>query len=39
MLALLSIGSALLSQVVGGGSHNTMADTIAQHTGMDSGSC
>jgi hypothetical protein len=32
-----SMGSALLSQVVGGGSHNQMADAIAQHTGMDSG--
>ncbi len=32
-----SAGSALLSQVVGGGTHNEMADTIAQQTGMDSG--
>ena len=32
-----SAGSALLSQVVGGGTHNEMADSIAQHTGMDSG--
>jgi hypothetical protein len=31
------IGSALLSQILGGGSHNSMADTIAQQTGMDSG--
>jgi hypothetical protein len=32
-----SMGSALLSQVVGGGSHNAMADTIGQQTGLDSG--
>jgi hypothetical protein len=31
------MGTALLSQIVGGGSHNAMADTIAQQTGMDSG--
>jgi hypothetical protein len=32
-----SMGTALLSQVIGGGTHNAMADTIAEHTGMDSG--
>jgi hypothetical protein len=31
------IGSALLDQVVGGGSHNAMADNISQNTGMESG--
>ena len=31
------IGSALLGQVLGGGTHNAMADTIAQNTGIDSG--
>jgi hypothetical protein len=31
-----SMGSALLSQVLGGGTHNAMADTISQQTGMDS---
>jgi hypothetical protein len=31
------IGSALLGQVLGSGTHNAMADTIAQHTGLDSG--
>ncbi len=31
------IGSALLSQVMGGGSHNAIADTISQNTGMDNG--
>ncbi len=32
-----SAGSALLGQVLGGGQHNAMADTIAQQTGLDSG--
>jgi hypothetical protein len=32
-----SAGSALLGQVLGGGQHNDMADTISQQTGMDSG--
>ncbi len=31
------IGSALLGQVLGSGTHNAMAETIAQHTGLDSG--
>ena len=31
-----SMGTALLSQVVGGGSQNAMADTIGQQTGLDS---
>ena len=31
------MGSALLGQVLGGGSHNAMADTISQNTGMESG--
>ena len=32
-----SMGSALLGQVLGGGTHNAMADSISQQTGMDSG--
>jgi hypothetical protein len=32
-----NMGSALLGQVLGGGTHNAMADTISQNTGMDSG--
>jgi hypothetical protein len=32
-----SMGSALLGQVLGGGSQNAIADTIGQQTGMDSG--
>lgn len=32
-----SMGSNLLNQVVGGGTHNAMADAIGQRTGMDSG--
>jgi hypothetical protein len=31
------IGSALLGQVMGGGTHNAIADTISQNTGMDNG--
>jgi hypothetical protein len=31
------MGTALLGQVLGGGTHNAMADTISQQTGMDSG--
>ena len=31
------IGSALLGQVLGGGTHNAMATAIAQNTGLDSG--
>ncbi len=31
------IGGALLGQVLGGGSHNAIADTISEKTGMDSG--
>jgi hypothetical protein len=31
------MGGALLGQVIGGGSHNAIADTIVQKTGMDSG--
>jgi hypothetical protein len=31
------MGSALLSQVLGGGTQNAMADTIGQNTGMDNG--
>ncbi len=31
------IGSALLGQVLGGGTHNAMANAIAQNTGLDSG--
>jgi hypothetical protein len=33
-----SMGSALLGQVLGGDTHNAMADNISQKTGMDSGS-
>jgi hypothetical protein len=32
-----SMGSALLSQVLGGGSQNTIANNISQQTGMDNG--
>ncbi len=32
-----NMGSALLGQVVGDGTHNAMADTISQNTGMESG--
>jgi hypothetical protein len=32
-----NMGSALLGQVLGGGTHNAIADTISQQTGMDSG--
>lgn len=32
-----SMGSALLSQVLGGGSQNTIASAIGQQTGMDNG--
>ena len=32
-----SMGSDLLGQVLGGGTHNAMADSISQQTGMDSG--
>jgi hypothetical protein len=32
-----SMGSALLGQVLGGGTHNAMADTISQNTGLESG--
>lgn len=31
------MGSALLGQVLGSGTHNAMADTIGQNTGMDTG--
>jgi hypothetical protein len=31
------MGSALLGQVLGGGTQNAMADTISQNTGIDSG--
>jgi hypothetical protein len=31
------MGGALLGQVLGGGSHNAIANTISQNTGMDSG--
>jgi hypothetical protein len=31
------MGSALLGQVMGGGTHNAIADTISQNTGMDNG--
>ncbi len=31
------VGGALLGQVLGGGSHNAIADTISEKTGMDSG--
>ena len=32
-----SMGTALLGQVLGGGTHNAMADSISQQTGMDGG--
>jgi hypothetical protein len=32
-----NMGSALLGQVLGGGTHNAMAENISQQTGMDSG--
>lgn len=32
-----NMGSSLLGQVLGGGAQNTMAETIGQRTGMDSG--
>jgi hypothetical protein len=32
-----NMGSALLGQVLGGGTQNAMAETIGQQTGMDSG--
>ena len=31
------VGGALLGQVLGGGGHNAIADTISEKTGMDSG--
>ncbi len=31
------IGGALMGQVLGGGQHNEIADTISQNTGMDNG--
>jgi hypothetical protein len=31
------VGGALLGQVLGGGNHNAIADTISEKTGMDSG--
>jgi hypothetical protein len=31
------VGGALLGQVMGGGNHNPIADTISEKTGMDSG--